>query len=47
MGFTVSRDVAAAGGNDMLRKPIVLEHLFDAIAGLMSEKEDAAALAVA
>lgn len=47
MGLTISRDVAAAGGNDMLHKPIVMEHLFDAIAGLMSEKEDAAALVVA
>lgn len=47
MGLGISRDVAAAGGNDLLHKPIIMEHLFDAIAGLISEKEDAAALAFA
>ena len=47
MGLDISQSVASVGGDDMLHKPIVMEHLFDAIAGLMSEKEATAALGIA
>lgn len=36
MGKDIGKAVAEAGGDDMLYKPIVMEHLFDSIAGLLS-----------
>ena len=47
MGQEILQAVEAAGGDDMVNKPIVMENLFDAIARMLSSADEQAELATA